>query len=502
MRKRDDAEDYNFLATVQSPGETVRRVLCRLWRPRQMTDWIRLAFYPTARQAEHHFKDPNPFSLKGRIIGESGHTVTIRATEAWVESIPTRSLGKKRRETVFLADPIDLQILVRMRPDKKTPGPMKAYINYVITPAPKELSPFTVMTYMGNGAVQARTARRFSFTLKGGRRLKFLKRYHHENRGDEDVTWHELVATEKRSVTLREFGQVDQEHLDELDDFLLLVSFAARFRVVCVGIDAYSESADHFTFYRKNRTVPKATDQDTNDAVIDRSDFEVFIRKAYDRFIASGKGEPDELLRHAVQLVMPHEDRTVESEFTTLYAALETLVLLHRRAVGMEFVIEDRYEWMELRKDLEKFLKSHRLLNGESEKRKLIYGKLEELRRVSFATAFQRFCGDHHLNVDDLWPVIGRRGEMSLSEIRNHIVHGSALKWSQWLALADARDHLRWTVERMLLSVLGWPVEKSKVRPEWLATNRPAMIDLMASRHAMRGVPNLPDGVELVTEST
>ncbi len=502
MRKRDDAEDYNFFATVQSPGETVRRVLCRLWRPRQMSDRIRMVFYPTARQAEHHFNEPNPFSLEGRIAGESGHTVTIRATEAWVESIPTRSFGKKRRETVFEADPVDLQILERMRPGNRKPGRMKAYFNFVLTPSPKELSPFTMMTYMGNGAVRARTARRFSFTLKGGRRLKFVKRYHHENRDDEDVTWRELVATEQRMVTLREFGQVNEKQLDELDDFLLLVSFAARFRVACVGIDAYTEMADHFTFYRKNRTVPKATEQDTNDAVIDLSDFETFIRKAYGRFIASGNGEPEELLRHAVQLVMPHDDRTVESEFTTLYAALETLVLWHRRAVGMEFIIEDRDEWMELRKDLEKFLKNHRLLNGDSQKRKLIYGKLEELRRVSFATAFQRFCGDQHVNVDDLWPVIGKRGDMSLSEIRNHIVHGSALKWSQWLALGDARDHLRWTVERMLLALFGWPVEKSKVRPEWLARNRPAMIDLERSRRAMCHVPDLPSGIVPLTEST
>ena len=324
MPKKDDAEHYNFFATIRMPNETVRRVLCRLWRPRRMTDRIRMVFYPTQRQAHHHFHEPNPFVLEGRITGLPGNTITIRATEAWVESIPYRSLGKKRRETVFEADPIDLQILETARPENKKQRRLKAYINYVLTPSPRELSPFAMLSYTGDGNVRARTVRRFSFTLTGKRRLKFVKRYHHESRDDEDVTWRELVAKEQRVMTRRDFGRVNERHLEELDDFLLLVSFAARYRVVCVGIDAYTEAGDHFIFYRKNRTVPEPREQDTNDSVIDLSDFSPFIRKAYGRFIASGDGEPSELLRHAVQLVMPREDRTVEAEFTTLFTALET----------------------------------------------------------------------------------------------------------------------------------------------------------------------------------
>lgn len=492
MRKKVDTEDYNFFATVQMPNDTVKRVLCRLWRPRRMTDPIRMMFFPTQRQARYHFDRPNPFAIEGRIQGLSGNAIVVRATEAWVDAIPQRSVGKKRYETVFEADPIDLQILETARPENKTRRRVKAYINYVLTPSLSELSPFTMLSYMGDGNVKARTVRRFSFTLRRSRRLTFVKRYHHEKGADEDVTWTELVAKEQRTMSRAEFARVNEKDLDEIDDFLLLVSFAARFRVVCVGIDAYTESGDHFTFYRKNRTVPQASEQELNDSVVDLSDFEPFIRKAYRRFTSSSAGEPDELLRQAVQLVMPGANRTIESDFTRLFTALETLVLWHRRVVGLEFTIENRKDWDELRFDLMEFLKRHRVLKDNKQKRSLVYHKLDEIRRVPFSIAFERFCADFGVDFRDLWPAVGKSGDMSLSEIRNHLVHGSPLKRSQWLALIDAREHLRWTVERMLLAIFGWPVEKSKVRPEWLAKNQTAMINVAASRRAMQELPELP----------
>ena len=89
---------------------------------------------------------------------------------------------------------------------------------------------------------------------------------------------------------------------------------------------------------------------------------------------------------------------------------------------------------------------------------------------------------------------------MPLSEIRNHIVHGSVLEWSQWLALGDAREHLRWTVERMLLGVFGWTVNDSKVRHDWLARNTAAMAGLQPARDAMKGLPAIPPSISSDTD--
>lgn len=202
-------ENYDFYATVRMPHETVNRVRCKLWLPRRITDPIRMVFYPTQRQASHHFDRPNPMAVEGRIIGFGRDVVTIRATEAWVDTIPRRSLSKTRRETVFEADPINLQIILSRPRERKRHGAMKADVSYILTPSPRELTPVNVLDYMDTGAVKSRTVRKFAFALRGGRRLDFVKRYHHESRGDEDIAWRQLVALHKRSVSRTDFARVD-----------------------------------------------------------------------------------------------------------------------------------------------------------------------------------------------------------------------------------------------------------------------------------------------------
>jgi hypothetical protein len=74
MSERDDPEheNYDFYATVRMPHETVKRVRCKVWLPTRMTDAIRMVFYPTQRQASHHFGRPNPMAVEGRIVASVG----------------------------------------------------------------------------------------------------------------------------------------------------------------------------------------------------------------------------------------------------------------------------------------------------------------------------------------------------------------------------------------------------------------------------------------------
>jgi hypothetical protein len=65
-------------------------------------------------------------------------------------------------------------------------------------------------------------------------------------------------------------------------------------------------------------------------------------------------------------------------------------------------------------------------------------------------------------------------------------VHGSTLNAQQEHALMGAEQHMRWTVERALLAVFAWPMERSKVRPAFLAEHLTAMIELQRDRAAMR----------------
>jgi hypothetical protein len=68
----------------------------------------------------------------------------------------------------------------------------------------------------------------------------------------------------------------------------------------------------------------------------------------------------------------------------------------------------------------------------------------------------------------DLWPLVGSADEWPLMEIRHRLVHGDPFTSCPPEAMLCAREHLRWTTERMLLSVLGWPVARSGISREKL----------------------------------
>ena len=483
-------EDYNFEATLRKGAHVIRGVVCKVWLPRRVADPLVMRLYPRKnwRGAIEGLRPP--FAITGTIRGFGpGDVTTISATEVWTPTARTRHLGRSRSETVVEADAIDLQIVQRRPREKRTRGRMKVHTNYLLTPC-SPISPFAIRGTSYTGEVTMEKVHEFEFTLAGGAHLRLSNHYRYEDRDDGTLTYAELVATHEHDARPGDFAQVNEQTLDQLDDFLALVGFAARYRAACVGIDASSEHGDTFRFYRQNITVPPHEEWDFNDAVIDLADFEEFLRVAYDRFIASG---PDDLLRHALHVVAPRGERTGESQFTSLYAALESIVLWHRRARALEFIVENDDAWRTLQGDVRSFLKAHALLKGsdtvQKERRGMMLNKVGELRRVPFSTALEKFCDEYGVNLDDLWPVVeSKRDELSLTDIRNRLVHGSTLTGRQFHALIGAKQHMRWVVERALLGVFGWPVERSKVRPEFLARNLTAMIELAQDRRDMKGV--------------
>jgi hypothetical protein len=88
---------------------------------------------------------------------------------------------------------------------------------------------------------------------------------------------------------------------------------------------------------------------------------------------------------------------------------------------------------------------------------------------VSFGSPFRSFCDHYSIDLSDLWPVVDASHGVSLSAIRNRLVHGEAFAGDKYSALITAEMHLQWTVERMLLGALGWPVSRSAVDAGFLS---------------------------------
>lgn len=246
-------------------------------------------------------------------------------------------------------------------------------------------------------------------------------------------------------------------------------------------------------------TVPEQHTWDSDESVIDLVDFNDFVRAAYANFVAIG---PDPLIRHALHLLVPRAEQTMESSFTSLYAALETLVLWHREKQRLVYIIEEEDDWKHFSSDLRKYLRKHEFMQGDEPqqktKRAMMSAKVNELRRVPFRTAADSLLAEYSVILDDLWPLHARLPDISLTEIRNRIVHGGTFARSHYRALSGALKHIRWTAERVMLGVLKWPVEKSKIRPASIQKFT-VMQELGIDREALKG-PTVAGDVAAASE--
>lgn len=187
--------------------------------------------------------------------------------------------------------------------------------------------------------------------------------------------------------------------------------------------------------------------------------------------------------------------RTNGREFVaSLFSAVDSLVLWFRRQHDLEFAV-DASEWARLKPDLIALLKAHPVFTTNPERKRrvdLVRGNLNALQRVPFSTAFSKFCSHFDVPNDDLWPMASIHADVGLADIRNRVVHGSTFDRRQFNALAVAGDHLQWLLERMLLRVLGWPIDRSNVSGARLVKIRAAYAELRDAQISMRSVPAPP----------
>ncbi len=220
------------------------------------------------------------------------------------------------------------------------------------------------------------------------------------------------------------------------------------------------ELLKHFGL-RRTAGVPAAGTAE--ERLIDQADLEAFVETATG---ALGQTGLRDILQRAVNFSLRADGRDLESSFIVLFAALESVLTFFRRQD--EWRILSSEDFARLERELKSWLKQHPLLSDEPGKRGLIYEKIRELNRFPFSYLFQNFCARYSLDLSDLWPLVGRREDWPLMEIRHRLVHGDPFATRPHDAMLSAHTHLRWTVERMLLSVLDWPVARSRVSPERL----------------------------------
>jgi hypothetical protein len=463
--------ELTFVATIISGEFEIGNVLCTALLPLKVTDSIELRFQFNSEQANIFYKAKFwKFSIKGEIRdNEKNVREIVQSDEVYVVSFKESNLTTEMRESTLSGSPLELTITQLLGYEGK---PRTTQFNIT----PNALLTYGLKTHrvlmekrlLGDEEIEWPKGRETIFALDEETRFIFthVERNYKNDDGDS-VSFNEPV------VNLAEQTWTPESSIGarakQLDDVLLIASFAAMDKTVCLGWESFDGHAYTKHYYR-NRFVPtpKKKDAGWGEMIIDTQDFSEFIEVAYKRFVTYPEIDA---LRRAINFFVIRDRDTIEGGFMIQYSALEMLVLHFRRSTGLELIFDNPKQWKNVRKGLKTHIEQMDLPEEDEYKKALVKEKVSELNRISFATAYERFCSFYKVNTEDLWPVTNAQNGISLSQIRNKLVHGEHIQQSQYGAIVYAKENLKWTIGRMLLGIFGWDVNKSFYSPDSLRDN-------------------------------
>jgi hypothetical protein len=454
-------ENHLVKATVIVNGGEITNVPCKIFLPERIQEKPYVIFKPSKEDA-NRIMASHKGALHASVYGfDKEKELTIEAPEIYFSGSSTKYWGDGISDSTVPGDPQDLHVVRHLRANENA---QHTQIVFWISPN-IFLTPFMSSTSSYTGDLKYERVRNVEFVMKNEVRLVFEKHFRSKTAENGDfVQWSFLVACAELDVAADDVVSLKENILPDVDDFLLIASFAARQRTACLGWTATDKNS-YTTFYRGNYVFPDfVSNKSLDNGLIDIKDFERFIQTCYPAFLGF---ENKLAVRDALHSIVPSQSRTLETTFLKIFAGLEALVLDFRKRENLQFIVPQS-NWTSLRKYLQKCLKNSTEPRLEIEQRASMYRKLNELNRVSLREAFDLFCKKYSIDLTDLWPVFGENDLVGLVDIRNKLIHGDPFTHDMFRSLIVAKEHLLYALERVLIRILKWNVAETKISPEYL----------------------------------
>jgi hypothetical protein len=308
-----------------------------------------------------------------------------------------------------------------------------------------------------DGSVTVTDTDKFVFTLRNGLEIKFDIHYISKNSSNN-------LKTSSYPISVAEFTtKFDPEDINKnlifIDELLILISYAIGARCVCTGWKALGYGKI-VTYYRRDINIPKQKISKYYNYIIEPSDLRVFLEKTYPIFT---RFELSEVFKN----ILPPSTRTdkviTETRFLILISVLESIILKYKQTFNCESILS-KEDFNKLRTKIQQIIKEHFNQSDRSEERRMMYEKISELNRISFASAFKLFISEYNLNIQDLWPLVDDdNSKTTLISIRNQLIHGVLFNDIQLRSLGIATIHLQLIVDRAILILLKYDIEKTRV---------------------------------------
>ncbi len=461
MDTQSEHEKANFVvkATINSLGNDVPDICCEVFLPERITSKPIFKFRPTLEQYNKINFHENG-SLKASIVGfDKSIQVDIYSPIIYFCN-PSRIFHDGEfLECSFIGQPQHLRIVKHLENDINN---IKTYLTLWITPNPM-LKPVMIRESDYKGNVRYKRGKRCKIKITRNRKIVFDE-FFREKKSDEDTfsQWFHLVGLTVTDIPAANVDAIKDKLLPAVDDLLYIVSFGSRIRTACIGWDAV-DGLNLVHYYRGEFSFPTAINKASiNHGLVERMFFEDFVEICYNSFL--GYSDKD-AMRQAMLSLVSDRNRVIEETFLSVYAGLESLVLAYRRENDIISVISNEKEWRSIRKGIRKNIFNTIKQKLLPEQRCQIYKKIDELNKIPLSVAFERFCSYYNIEILDLWPLFKTDKSIGLTDIRNRLIHGGNIPIELLSAFVLANDNLRYTLERSLIKIFGFPVEKTRLDP-------------------------------------
>jgi len=241
-----------------------------------------------------------------------------------------------------------------------------------------------------------------------------------------------------------------------LEDVLTLASFVERRTLAWTGWRISYANGATSRYYRRDFPTPDTEPVDIDGTLIKLTDIGEFLNSGLVKF---GELSRPGALRQAIEFSLFGEDRMIGSSFVMLFAGIETLLKLFKSKDE-----PSKRDWGSFSDRISLLLGSDgRFSSLPAAIQDNVRGNIRDANRAPFAKKFDHMCSTQNLELSDLWPMTDPVGA-SLYSIRNQIMHGRVFPGNEdWFRIVSAKYHLLWTLERIILSLLGWPLNRSRV---------------------------------------
>jgi len=458
---RDINPNHKAPAKLYKGGQFIAEVPCQIWFPRHNYERPFLCF-ESIDKAHQSIGSISPnYNVCIEIVGLGEGKVNVYARRMFVENFCMSYRSPEFPPLItFEGEPETVTEVVKMGHRDKSHGKSHVVLHLMDNFL---LSPDKIIEKSFTGGVKVKDVRTHKDLIEPLGEVTFDEYFYYIAIGDgEEASYRKLVAVFETDLQIRDLNSFEEIIRPAIDDYLLLASFAANQRTNVVAWTSIGGESllrgwyGNVTVAAPNREKRHGHD----DVLIDLVHFQEFMQTATGSFSRFSIGEK-QLVRRAIYNILPRQGRTVESSVLSFFSAIESVVLLHRRAKDLEFTISKKKHWEKLEEVLRKVARENESLFSTPEHMQMLIKMLPSLKRVPLQEAFRSFVDESKVDLSDLWPVFGPGA--TLSEVRNTLIHGGSFYDERFTSLCHAMDNIECIAKRLILTILGWDVGKSNI---------------------------------------